>query len=105
MRVDESWQSQIVTEDILSFTLNDLNWIPYYNEAYINHCGIAFKKINDNTQSNYITEILRTNSDVHTRNTRYCNLNFICPHYNKASDGGRTFSVRTIKNWNNLDIT
>ena len=83
---------------------NKLNWIPYYNEAYISRCGIAFKRINDNTQPNYITEILGTNSDVHTRNTRYCNLNFICPHYNKASDGGRTFTVRTIKNWNNLDI-
>ena len=34
----------------------------------------------------------------------YCNSNFICPHYNKASDGGRTFSARTIKNWDNLDI-
>ena len=94
--------AEYMTRTVTMF--NKLNWIPYYNEAYINRCGIAFKRINDNTQPNYITEILRTNSDVHTWNTRYCNLNFICPHYNKASDGGRTFSVRMIKNWNNLDI-
>lgn len=94
--------AEYMTRTVTMF--NKLNWIPYYNEAYINRCGIAFKRINDNTQPNYIIEILRTNSDVHTRSTRYCNLNFICPHYNKASDGGRTFGVRTIKSWNNLDM-
>ena len=58
---------------------NNLNWIPYYNEANINRCGSAFKRINDDTQPDYITEILRTNSNFHTRNTRFRNLNFICP--------------------------
>ena len=93
--------AEYMTRMVMMF--NKLNWIPYYNEAYINRCGIAFKRINDDTQPNYMTEMLRTNSAVHTQNTRYCKLNFICPHYNKASDGGRMFIVRTIKNWNNLD--
>ena len=42
---------------------NELNWIPYYNEAFINRCGTEYRIINENT------ETLRTNSDVHTRNT------------------------------------
>ena len=86
--------AEYMTRTVTMF--NKLNWIPYYNEAYINRCGIAFKRINDDTQPNYITELLRTNSAVNTRNTRYCKLNFICPHYIEASDGGRTFTVRTL---------
>ena len=45
---------------------------------------------------------MKTNSDVHTRVTRYSKINFICPHYNKITNGGRTFAIRTIKDWNNL---
>ena len=66
--------AEYMTRTVTMF--NKLNWIPYYNEAYINCCGIAFKRINDDTQPNYITETLRTNSAVHSQNTRYCKLNF-----------------------------
>ena len=40
--------AEYMTRTVTMF--NKLNWIPYYNEAYINRCGIAFKRINDDTQ-------------------------------------------------------
>ena len=46
----------------------------------------------------YIKTILKTNSDIHTRSTRFSNLNFLCRHalqvYKKNAEEGRTFSVR-----------
>jgi hypothetical protein len=78
---------------------NNLNWIPFYNEAYINRCALAYKKVNG-ILPNYINASLRTNSDAHSRNTRYCNLNLLCPLYRNTSEGGRTFTVRTVKDWN-----
>ena len=69
---------------------SELQWVPFYTEAYINRCGIAYKRINRNTPD-YINDILKTNSDVHTRNTRYSNINL-------------TFTIRTIKDWNNLRL-
>ena len=76
---------------------NKLNWIPFYNEAYINRCALAYKRING-TLPDYMNTSLKKNSDVHSRNTRNCNLNLLCPPHRNTSDGGRTFSLRTIKN-------
>ena len=92
-------EAERTTKTVTMF--NELQWVLFYIEAYINRCGIAYKRINRNTQD-YINDILKSNSDVHTRNTRYSNINLICQHYNKISDGGRTFTIRTIKDWNNL---
>ena len=47
-------------------------------------------------------ELLITNSSMHTRNTRYCNLNLFCPRYSYATEGGRSFTVRSIRDWNSL---
>ena len=80
---------------------NKLNWIPLYNEAYINRCALAYKRING-TLPDYMNTSLKKNSDVHSRNTRNCNLNLLCPPHRNTSEGGRTFSVRTIKDWNSL---
>ena len=41
------------------------------------------------------------NSDTHNRS--FSNLNFNCPRYKNETEGGRTFIVRSIKEWNNLD--
>ena len=41
--------AEYITKTVTMF--NKLNWIPYYNEAYINRCGMAFKRINDNTHA------------------------------------------------------
>ena len=80
---------------------NKLNWIPFYKEAYINRCALAYKRIN-RTLPEYMNTSLRKNSDVHSRSTRNCNLNLLCPSHRNASEGGRTFAVRTIKDWNSL---
>ena len=80
---------------------NNLSWIPFYNEAYIKHCELAYKRING-TLPNYLNTSLRKNSDVHQRTTRNCNLNLLCPLHKNISEGGRTFAVRTVKDWNNL---
>ena len=43
-----------------------------------------------------LTSLLQLNSDVHSRNTRFSKLNH-------CTEEGRTFSVRSIKDWNNLE--
>jgi hypothetical protein len=48
--------------------------------------------------------MLVRNSDVHARNTRYSTLNMVCPKYIRETEGGRTFTVITIKEWNTLDV-
>ena len=82
---------------------NELNWILFFIEAYINRCSIAFKRL-EGTTRDYINSILKTDSEIHNRSTRFANLNFHCPvHvFKKNTEGGRTFSVRTIRNWNEL---
>ena len=82
---------------------NELNWIPFFIEAYINRCSIAFKRL-EGTTPNYINSILKTNSKIHNRSTRFANLNVRCPVFKKNTEGGRTFSVRTIRNWSELSL-
>jgi hypothetical protein len=72
---------------------NSLDWLPFGVDSYINRCGLIFKRVNGQTPS-YLKETLKLNSDIHTRNTRFCNLNFICPKFKKSTEGGRSFSVR-----------
>ena len=43
-----------------------------------------------------------TNSSMHMRNTRYCDLNLLCPRHNYATEDGHSFTVRSIKDWNSL---
>ena len=74
---------------------NELNWIPFFIEAYISRFSIAFKRI-EGTTPDYI------NSEIHNRSTRFANWNFHCPVFKKNTEGGRIFSVRTIRNWNEL---
>ena len=92
------WSS--CNEELTMF--NELNWIPFFFiEAYISRCSIASKRI-EGTTPDYINSILKTNSEIHNRSTRFANLNFHCPVFKKNTEGGRTFSVRTIGNWNKM---
>ena len=81
---------------------NNLSWIPFFNEAYIKSCELAFKRINGSQLTDYLSASLRKNSDVHSRNTRNCNLNLLCPLHRNISERGRTFAVRIVKDWNKL---
>jgi len=47
--------------------------------------------------------MLKLHSDTQNRSTCFSNLNFNCPCYKNETEGGRTFTVRSIKEWNNLD--
>jgi hypothetical protein len=49
--------------------------------------------------------MLIRNSDAHSGKTCFNNMNMVCPKYIRQSQGGRTFTVRTIKNWNALVVS
>ena len=70
-------------------------------EAEIAKCTIAYKRTKLVVPS-YLMNMLRLNSEQHSRSTRFCNLNFVCPKYKRKTEGGRTFSVSTSKLWNSL---
>ena len=82
---------------------NELNWILFFIEAYINRRSIASKRLEGTTPA-YINSTSKTNSEIHQRSTRFANLNFQCPVFKKNTEGGRTFSARTIRNWNELSV-
>ena len=89
---------------------NELNWIPFFIEVYIeggrdyiSRCSIAFKRI-EGTTPDYINSIVKTNSEIHNRSNRFANLNFHCPVLKKNTEGGQTFSVQTVRNWNELSM-
>ena len=52
---------------------NELNRILFFIEAYINRCSIAFWRL-EGTTPDYINSILKTNSEIHNRSTRFANL-------------------------------
>ena len=90
--------------DTRSITLfNALNWILFSKEIDIRRCALAFKRLNNKTPV-YINDLLPRNSEIHDRQNRFSKLNLYCPRFNRIIEGGRTFSVRTIKDWNNIDI-
>jgi len=94
----------ILEEQRISRTVtlfNNLSWIPFYNEAYIKRYELAYKRING-TLPDYLNASLRKNSDAHSRITRNVNVNLLRPLHRNISEGGRTFAVRTVKDWNNL---
>ena len=80
---------------------NNLSWLPFYNEANINRCALAFKRING-TLPSYLNTSLRKTSDNLATITRNCNLNLLSPLHKNIVEGGRTFAVRTAKDLNNL---
>jgi len=59
---------------------NALNWISFYRDSHRNQCTLIYKRLQGNTP-NYLSDLLVINSNMHTRNTRYCNLNLFCPRY------------------------
>ena len=82
---------------------NSLNWIPFYHESYAIRCSLLLKRILGRTPV-YLKQTLKLNSDAHNRRTHFSNLNFNCPRCkNLKTEGGRTFTVRSIKEWNKLD--
>ena len=83
---------------------NKLQWIPFHEEADILRLGILFKRIHGSLPD-YMLDFLVRNCDKKTRstrNTRFSDLNFVCPRYKYETEAGRSFTVRSIKSWNAL---
>lgn len=89
------------TSSVLLF--NKLQWIPFYEEAKVAKCSIVYKRI-QNSVPTYLMNSLKRNCEIHNRNTRYSNLNFICPKYKRMNAGGRTFNVTAVQLWNSLSL-
>ena len=45
----------------------------------------------------YVHNLLKLNSNIHSRQTKYCNFNPTSPRYNRETEGGRTFTITTCK--------
>ena len=57
---------------------DDLSWLPFYEEAKISKCLIAFKVLQGESPA-WIVRLLTRNNNLHSRNTRYANYNLVCP--------------------------
>ena len=75
---------------------NELGWIPFYEEAKIFKCCILYRRIQNNVPD-YLINAWTLSSQIHSRENRYSNLNYICPKYNRVTEGGRTFNVTAVK--------
>ena len=82
---------------------NSLQWLPFYEEVKMAKCCVAYKRIKGEVPL-YIEDSLRLNSQQHSRVTRYSNINFICPKFNRVTEGGRSFAVSTCQLWNSLSL-
>ena len=82
---------------------NKLSWIPFYEQCKIDKCSILYKRVNGYLPG-YLNDHILINSNVHSRSTRYANVNAICPKYKRETEGGKTFTVSSIKLWNKLPI-
>ena len=82
---------------------NRLQLVPFYEDEKIAKCCLAYKRIKNNVPA-YIEDFLQLNSNQHARTTRYSGSNFICPRYNRETEGGKTFAVTTCKLWNRLKL-
>ena len=63
----------------------------------------VYKRVHNYITPTYLNSLLARNSEIHNRATRYSHINLICPKYKRETEGGRTFTIRTIKDWNCMD--
>ena len=80
---------------------NKLSWIPFYEQSRIDKCSIIYKRINW-TLPIHLNDCIIINNNRHSRNTRYADINIVCPKYRRETEGGRTFSVSAAKLWNSV---
>ena len=79
---------------------NNLNWLPFTKQSLIKRCALVYKGVHNYFTPSYLNSLLVRNSEFHNRATRYSNINLIFPKYKRETEGGRTFTIRTIKDWN-----
>ena len=79
---------------------NNLNWLPFTKQSLIKRCALVYKRVHNYITPIYLNSLLVRNSEIHNRATRHSNINLVCPKYKRKTEGGRTFTIRTIKDWN-----
>ena len=84
---------------------NNLTWLPFTEQSLIKRCALVHKRVHNYIMPSYLNNLLVRNSEIRNQATRHSNINLMCPKYKRKS-GGRTFTIRTIKDWNcmNADI-
>ena len=91
----------IIRRLVSSCSIDFYQWLPFYEELKIAKCCVAYKRIKGEVPL-YTQNSLILNSQQHNRATRYSNTNFICPRFNRMTEGGRSFTVTTCQLWNSL---
>ena len=81
---------------------NELHWIHIYDKAQISKYTLTFK-LSKQIVTFLPKNCLELNNKLHSRTTRYCNLN-LCPVFKSNTEGGRYFAVSTCQLWNALPI-
>ena len=82
---------------------NNLNWLPFTKQSLIKRWALVYKRVHNYIMPSYLNNLLVRNSEIHNRATRHSNINLMCPKYKRKSAGGRTFTIRTIKDWNSMN--
>ena len=80
---------------------NRLKWLPFYKDASISKCIIAYKRLQSDVPV-YLNDLLKLNCNIHSRQTRYCNFNLTSPRYNRETEGGRTFYRNNLQSMEQL---
>ena len=76
----------------------------FTKQSLIKRLTLSYNQLDNNFSTPICIDslLLIRNSDIHQRDTRYSDLNLLCPKYTKKTEGGRT-TVRTIAEWNAFD--
>ena len=88
------------SEEVVLSLLGNLNWLPLTKQSLIKRCALVYKRVHNYIMPSYLNNLLVRNSEIHNRATRHSNINLMCPKCKRKSEGGRTFTIRTIKDWN-----
>ena len=80
-----------------------LEWLPFYDEINVIKLCLVFKCLNGQCPE-YLSNTLTRVSDISTRQSRHGSITLRCPKYSRETEGGRTFAVAAVKEWNKLPI-
>ena len=59
-----------------------------------------YKRVHNYITPSYLSSLLVRNSEIYNRATRHSNIYLMRPKYKRKTEGGRTFTIRTIRDWN-----
>ena len=80
-----------------------LEWLPFYDEINVIKLCLVFKCLNGQCPE-YLSNTLTRVSDISTRQSRHGSITLRCPKYSRETEGGRTFAVAAVKEWNKHPI-